>query len=339
MTEQRPKRLGQRLLGILAWTILLLWALWSVLAILLTGGRGSEIGWIRTALAALFGAATLAALIRLPPRAALGTVAAGCAVTLLWWLMNRPSNDREWSPDQRRLAWAEIDGPLVTVHDIRNFRYRSASDWDEDWYDAVFDTREIEGIYFILAPFSTFKRGAHAMVSFRFAGERFLAVSVEVRKEVGEGFGLLRGMFRQFEVMYVVGDERDLIQLRSNHRGEQVYVHPGTAPPEKIADLFLDMMARVNELNERPEFYHTLLNNCTTNLIGHWQHAHHRKMPRDSRRVLNGYADELAFDLGLIDTDVGFEETRRRNLINDRALEAAGREDFSVRIRQRSNYE
>jgi hypothetical protein len=131
----------------------------------------------------------------------------------------------------------------------------------------------------------------------------------------------------------VVGDERDLVQLRSNHRKDTVYLYPVKASRERIVAFFLDMVARMNALHARPEFYDSLTNNCTTNLVRHFEKVGGLDVPYDHRTLLPAYSDELAHELGLIDTDVDLAQTRERHRINARAEAAHGRDDFSLRIR------
>ncbi|HEX6864625.1 MAG TPA: DUF4105 domain-containing protein, partial [Thermoanaerobaculia bacterium] len=181
----------------------------------------------------------------------------------------RPSNDRNWSRDQTRLASATFEGDLVHVRNIRNVHYRSTTDYDPAWYDKTFDLRKLESLWFMVEPFDEGKGAAHTLVSFGFAGPEYLAVSVEIRKEVGEEFSVVKGLLRQYELMYVVGDERDLIQLRSNYRKDDVYLYPIRAPKERIRAMLTGMLERANQLRERPEFYNTLTSTCTTNIVRH----------------------------------------------------------------------
>lgn len=264
----------------------------------------------------------------------LGLVALLGLAVLGWFASLHPSNDRDWPADQDRLAWTEVDGTAVVVHNIRDFRYRSATDWDERWYDATYDTRELQGVDFFTVHFSDRTEIGHTMLSFRFAGDRFVTFSVEVRREVGEEYSALRGLFRQFEMTYVVGDERDLVQLRTNHRGSEVFLHPTKPNQERQVALFLEMAGRLNDLRQAPIFYNTLTNNCTTNLVRHWEQITSTALSLDLRWVLSGYADEFAYDLGLLDTDTDFQETRLRNFISEKALACADAPDFSLCVRR-----
>jgi hypothetical protein len=259
-------------------------------------------------------------------------------VATVGYFLIRPSNARTWARDQTRLASATFEGDLVHVKDIRNFHYRSTTDYDPAWYDKTFDLRNLESLWFLVEPFDEGKGAAHTLMSFGFAGPEgpeYLAVSVEIRKEVGEEFSVVKGLLRQYELMYVVGDERDLIQLRSNHRKDDVYLYPIRAPKERIRAMLTGMLERANRLREEPEFYNTLTNTCTTNIVRHVEEVAPGRVPRFRREViLPGYSDRLAYDLGLLDTDLPFEKARERFQINERALRAEGRADFSVQIRQ-----
>ncbi len=314
--------------------VLVLGSGWAALALALTGAGPEGPHRVRALLALVLAAAAVAVWRRGSRRGAVAVVAVGCGAVYGWMQTVRPAVERDWAPDLARAAWAEVDGPRVTVHDARDFRYRSTSEWDAAWFTATYDARELTGAWFIVEPFSGFWGAAHTMVSFGFADGRYLTFSVEVRREQGETFSALGGLFRQFELVYVVGDERDLIQLRSNHRKDDVYLYPVDASKERIAAFFLDMVARMNALRERPEFYNSLTNNCTTNLVAHLEKVAAVDVPYDHRTLLPAFSDELAHELDLIDNTEPLEVARARHHINARALAAQGQDDFSRRIRE-----
>ena len=248
----------------------------------------------------------------------------------------RPSNERDWTLDQDRLPWADFRGRRVDVHNVRYARYRSAADYDVVWEDRSYDLDRLQSAWFVVEPFESpdWEGPAHTLMSFGFAGGDYLAISVEIRKEKGEAFSPLKGLLRQYEVMYVVGDERDLIQLRTNHRRDPVYLYPVRAPRERIEQMLVSMLRRANHLREAPEHYNTLTNTCTTNIVRHVNELVPGRVPWSYKLVLPGYSDELAYELGLIDTDLPFAEAKRHFRVDDDALRAAGREDFSQAIRQ-----
>jgi hypothetical protein len=245
----------------------------------------------------------------------------------------RPANDRAWSLDQAVLPYAEIHGHVARVHNIRNNRYQSPHRYTVDYYDRTYDLDSLESAWFIVEPFSGVPGPAHTFVSFGFAGGQYVAISVEIRKERGESFSPVMGLLRQYEVMYVVADERDVVKLRSNYRHDDVYVYPVRAERAKVRRMFLEMLARANELREHPEFYNTLTNTCTTNIVRHVNAIAPRRVPLSYKVLLPAYADRLAYDIGLLDTTLPFEEARRRFKINDRALRYADSPDFSRLIR------
>ena len=245
-----------------------------------------------------------------------------------------PSNDRDWSPDQAVLSYAEFDGNLVTVHNIRNSQYRTTEDYTVRYYDKTFDLDKLDSVDFIVVPFPGFESLAHTMLSFGFAGKDYLCVSVEVRKEKGEQYAAFDGLMNQFEIMYVVADERDLIGLRTNYRMHDVHLYPTQAKPEQARALFMDVFGRVNKLARQPEFYNTLTNNCTTNIVRHVNRLWPDRVPTDYRSMLPGHTARLAYDLGLLDTDTSFERTRLAARVNEPAYVYRDSEEFSVKIRR-----
>lgn len=245
-----------------------------------------------------------------------------------------PSNDRDWSLDQSVLPYAKINDNLVTIHNIRNFTYASTTSYTPDYYNKTFDVSKIKKVWYIVEPFSGFRGSAHTFLSFEFENETFIAVSIEIRKEKGESFSALKGLFNRYELMYVFADERDAIKLRSNYRKDLVYVYPVKTTTEKARALFLDMVKKANELKDAPEFYNTAVNNCTTNIARHVNIISPKRVPFVSLSfILPASSDKLAYDLGLIDTDLSFEEARKKFLINDRAAQYADDSAFSVKIR------
>lgn len=248
-------------------------------------------------------------------------------------LLVRPSHDREWTPDQARLATATFAGDSVHIENVRNAVYRSVSDYDVRWERRSYDLRELESVWFIVEPFSKVRGPAHTFLSFGFGDSTFVAISVELRKEQGESFHPLPGMLRQYELQYVVGDERDLIGLRANHRHDSVFVYPVRTTPEKKRELFIAMLERANQLAERPEFYNTLWSSCTTNIVSHINDISPKRVPFSFKVLLPAYSDELAYDLGLLDTDLPRDAFRQPHLVNARAAAFADRPDFSIGIR------
>ena len=247
-------------------------------------------------------------------------------------LLVRPSNERPWAVDQALLPVAEFDGPLVTIRNIRNFRYETTDRYTPAYYDKTFDLRKLDSAWFIVEPFGK-SSAAHTFVSFGFGPSEFVAVSVEIRKEKGESFSALKGLMRQYEVMYVVGDERDLIKLRTHYRKDPVYLYPMRTSRERMREMFTGMLERANKLRNQPEFYNTLTNTCTTNLVRHVNTMVPGRIPWHPAVFLPGYSDRLAYKLGLIETDLPLSEVRKRFRINELAEKHAEDPEFSQRIR------
>jgi hypothetical protein len=252
----------------------------------------------------------------------------------IWWLLQRPSNQRDWTPDNARLAVAEFHGDSVVVNNVRNARYQSPERYQVRWERRAYDLRAVRRAWFLVEPFSRDWRGpAHTLVSFEFADGQYLAISAEIRKEKGENFSPLKGLLRRFEMIYVVADERDVIQLRTRFRRDPVYLYPIRAEPERVRAILVDMLGRANQMAAHPEWYNTLTNTCTTSLVRHMNRFAHKKVGFSWKVMFPGYSDRLAYDLGLIDTDLPFEQARQRFHINALADSAGDAPDFSRRIR------
>src|SRR5438477_4011178 len=246
----------------------------------------------------------------------------------------KPSNDRDWIDEQRVLAYAEIDGDNVRVHNVRNAQFLSYRDCIVDYYDKTYDLAKIKSVDFLMIPFAENRAIAHTLLSFGFEGGDYVGVSVEVRLERGESYNTAAGFLGQFELMYVVADERDLLPVRPEFRHVDVLLYRTTATPAQARALFLDVMKRVNQLHAQPEFYDTLRNNCTTNIVRHINTLAPDRIPAyDYRVLLPGYADELAYDLGLIDNSLPLAEERRKARISDLILQYKDDPHFSQRIR------
>lgn len=273
---------------------------------------------------------------RHPIRRALLVVAvAAIAGYVLLVLLVRPSNERDWSSDQERLATADFSGDTVRVRNVRNAFYRSTTDFDVHWEDRSYDVRRLKSVWYVVEPFATWRGPAHTFLSFGFGEGEYVAISVEIRKERGESFSPLLGLLRQYELTYIVGDERDLIGLRANHRHDDVHLYPMRATHDEARALFVSMLERANALAAQPEFYNTLTNTCTSNIVDHVNLIAHNPITFSYKTVLPAYSDDLAFDLGMIDTDIPREQFRAAFRINDLAREYADSTDFSEAIRSR----
>ena len=244
-----------------------------------------------------------------------------------------PSHDRDWSPDLAVLPYADFGEDHVIVRNIRNCAYESDSDYAVNYYDRRFEMDQLRRVDFVVVPFKETPSLAHTMLSFGFEDGEHVVVSVEARLEQGETYSPVLGELRQYELIYVVADERDAILRRTKHREVDVYVYRTIATPEQSPELFMDVMQRVNQLAEVPEFYDTLSNNCTTNIVRHLNRLRPGRVPYDVRVLLPGFSDGLAYELGLLDTSLPFAEARRRARVTEIANRSADAPNFSARIR------
>jgi hypothetical protein len=245
-----------------------------------------------------------------------------------------PSNYRDWSADQAVPAQAEFSGDQVTVRNVRNCRYLATDTYVLDYEDRTYDLADVESADFIVVPFPGLPFLAHTMLSFGFADGRHLAASVEIRREVGESFAPWKGSMRQYELMYVLGDERDLIDLRTTYRSDDVYLYRTTATPEQARSLLVDVLQRANDLAKKPEYYDTLANNCTTNIARHVNRLDPDRVPYSVFVMLPGLSDRYAYQSGLLEQHGSFEETKRRANISHVARNHAHSQDFSQAIRR-----
>ena len=255
------------------------------------------------------------------------------AATFIWGLALQPSNDREWLDDVARLPAAEIKGDIVTLRNVRYFKYQSEHDYTPGWYDKSFDLRQLDSLD-LIAVYWMGDAIAHTFLSFGFSGD-YVSISIEARKERSESYSTLAGFFRQYELYYVVGNERDLIGLRTTYRDppEDVYLYRTTVPPENIRRLFLQYIEKINALYEQAEFYNTATTNCTTNLVTHaW--AVQRDRPPSWKMLISGYFPNLVYERGGLHDGLPFEELRALSLINAKARNVAGASNFSRRIRR-----
>ncbi len=335
-TESRPPAAPhhwlRRILGWFGWLVfgvsLLLLTLWAVAAL----HFDVRVAWLRWPLMVVYVLAVLGVWILVKRRwlAVLFTLVA-FGFVVAWWFMLEPSNNRDWQPDLAVLPYANIDGNQVTIHNIRNCDYRTESEFEVRHYDKTFELDRLRtaDLYMVYwgSPYM-----AHTMVSFGFEGGEYVCFSIEARKEKGEGYSAVKGFFRQFELMYVVSDERDVIRLRTNYRqGEEVYLFRLNGSPTQVRAFFMDYLHSMNRLRERAEWYNALRHNCTTSI--RMQRAATDRAPWDWRMLANGYGDELLYERGMIATNLPLAELKTRSHVNARARAADQAVDFSKQIR------
>ena len=248
-----------------------------------------------------------------------------------WWISIAPSHHRNWRPEVAVMPRAFIDGDRVRITGVRNFDYRSRNDFTVRYEEREILLSHLTALDFYVSYFTEGPVG-HTFVSFIFDNAPPLSISIETRPEVGEGFAPIASLFKQFELIYVVGMERDIVGVRANHRGEPVYLYRLNTSPEDARRLLMVYLTRINELADKPEFYHLLTNSCTINII-RYANAAGRSGGFDIRHLLNGLVDGYLSASGRIDTTLPFAELRRRSLINEAARAAEGSPNFWQRIR------
>lgn len=262
----------------------------------------------------------------------LGIVFGACALVAAWWLTLKPSNDRAWQPDVAQTAWAEINGDEITIHNVRNCDYRTATDFTPHWETRTVRLSQITGIDLAINYWGS-PWIAHPIVSFQFADALPLCFSIETRKTIGQQYSTLEGFYRQYTLIYIVADERDCIRLRTNYRREDVYLYHTLASPAQARERFREYIGTLNALHENPRWYNAVTSNCTTSIRA--QRAAKLRAPWDWRILLNGKADEMLYqDHAIATGGLSFTELKQRSLINERARAADQNPDFSRIIRE-----
>jgi hypothetical protein len=289
--------------------------------------------WLRTPLAAGYVLALLAAWIWMKGLGRkVGLTAGTFALVLCWWLTLQPSNDRDWQPDVAVLAHAEMNGSRLTVHNVRNCDYRTETDFDVAHDDRTYDLDRVRTADLFMVYWGS-PLIAHTMVSFGFEGGGQLCFSIETRKVRGQDYSAVKGLFRQYELIYIAADERDVVRLRTNYRhGEEVYLYRLNGSPAQVRQLLVAYIESMNRLHERAQWYNAITHNCTTSI--RTQRAASDRAPWDWRMLANGRGDELLYERGMIDTNLPLAELKQRAHINDRARAADKDADFSRLIRQ-----
>jgi hypothetical protein len=288
---------------------------------------------IRPAGGLLFGLCSVCVLVLVRPfRRAVVAFLIGFAAVLLWWLTIPASNERDWQPDVAVLPYAVINGDTVTIHNIRNCDYRSETDYTVRHYDRTINLATLRSMDLFLIYWGS-PRIAHTMVSFGFDGGDYVCFSIETRKSMGKEYSAIKGFFKQYELTYVVADERDVVRLRANYRNEDVYLYRLKASPERAQLVFLSYLRKVNRLKDCPEWYNALTSNCTTNIRAHTA-PYNPDAKLDWRILINGYVDEFIYEQGILDQSLPFSELKARSYVNIRSKTADRDPGFSQRLRE-----
>ena len=302
----------------------------------LPGGWLPDVAAVAYALFAIFMAVVI---VRSPKNRwrAIGMLAAVWVALIAWFLLIPPSNTRDWQADAARPPRVAVAGDRVTIENVRNFVYRSETDFDERWETRSYDLSKLDG-HDLLIVYWGMAAVAHTMVSFRFrddtrpGGFDFLVISIEARRERSEAYSPVAGAFRRYELYYVIADERDVIAVRTNHRHNETYLYRTLSTPARSRALLLNYLKTANELSREPAWYNTLTDNCTNGILYHVRSLGD-ELPYSWEILLNGYADRYAYKAGGLDRALSFEDLKRRSRINDTAQRHDVDEAFSAVIR------
>lgn len=270
---------------------------------------------------------------------ATGIVILGFILLIALWIRVhklRPSNDRSWVNDNSRNARIEFDGDLAKITNIRDFNWRTTKDFDERWIDEEFDLSTVDSIWLTLEYFDPrHKQMAHTILSFQFEDGRRLACSIEVRREKGEVYHPIKGLFREYELIYVWATERDVIGVRTRcrrhsvtHLFKAVVLGPGNE--RRMLESYLK---RTNELVKNPEWYNTLTNTCTTNIVRHVNEVYPKRVPKALSILMPGLSPKMLERANLIEMKGTLEETLVACEIDEKAKSWNGEDDFGDVIR------
>jgi len=290
--------------------------------------------WLTRVVVGVFAVVTVGALAALRPFARGASVAlVAFALVLVWYFSQEPSNTADWQPDVSQLAYGELDGEILTLHNVRDFTYRSETDFTEHWDTRSYDLSKLNGLDMYFSHWGS-AAIAHTIMSWDFSDGQHLAISIETRKVVGQQYSTVAGFFRQYPIYYVAADERDVIGVRTNFRGENVWLYRLRTPPANARLLLLDYLKSMNALKDQPQWYNALLDNCTTSIQRHVRHLNPNGPPLSWRLLVNGYLPELLYQRGTLDTSLPFAELDAVSNIDLRAKDAGQGADFSARIRE-----
>ncbi len=318
---------------IVGWTVfLILFAgmlLWAVLTLYFTLPQNS----VKVPIIVVFGLISLLLpLIVRPRRYGILVFLVLFLLVVGWFFLLPPSNTRDWQTDATVLASAQINGDSITVRNIRFCDYRTETDFTCRYYDKTVSLASLQTVDLFLVYWGA-PSIAHTMLSFGFADGGYICFSIETRKEKGEEYSTVKGFFRQYEQMYIVADERDVVRLRTNFRKEDVFLYRLQISPTIARKVFLDYLRSVNSLNTTPEWYNALTANCTTSMRRH-SVPYNPDAKFDWRLIVNGYLDEMIYQRGFVVDNLPFAELKRLSYINPKAQAISRDQDFSLLIRQ-----
>jgi Domain of unknown function (DUF4105) len=280
----------------------------------------------------VFSLSVLVALWSRPMAQGLGAFSAAFVILLIWWHLIPPSNDHIWADDAAQLTSGAVAGKQVTLHNVRNFDWRSDSDYTQRWETRHYDLDKLRSVDMVMSYWSG-PAIAHMLVSFGFEDAGYVAFSVEIRPRKGESFSEIGGFFKEFGLSIIAADERDVIRVRTNVRGEDDYLYRIQMPTSAMRSLFLAYIDQANGLVHAPRFYNTITANCTT-LVYHMMKRIVSHLPWNYSLLLTGYLPEYVYRIGGLNSHYSFKELRTRGRITQRAKAADRSESFSTDIRR-----
>ncbi len=318
---------------VLLFPFLAFFSLWGTLALWY---RLPGPDWLGLVAAALFAILAIFTLIRFftPLRwQALAVFAVVLAGIGIWWQTLSPPIEANWSPQVARQLQGEVDGDILTLTNMRDFKWRGPEDYDENWIDRSYDLSTIKSTDLVLSYWGS-PMMAHMIVSFGFENGEYLAWSVEVRRLEGGSFSPISDFFKSHTISYIASPETDVIGTRSNIRKEQVYIYRLDLTPEEARAFIALYVADANRQIDDPQWFNSVFSNCTTDVLK-LLNAAGLRLPLDYRLLANGYLPEFAHDEGLLRSDLPLSELKARGHINELA-QAHGLEDgFSQAIRKK----
>ncbi len=326
------RRVGRRILIAVAVIVLPLLILWGGFALWYQIPGAPVVKAFTVAIWAAVGLSLLILAIKGRPWAGLGSFAVVFALLLAWWNQIPPSNDRVWADEVSRTMSGRVDGSIVTLYNVRNFEWRTNDDYIKRWETRTYDLEKLESVDLICSYWSM-QAIAHVLVSFGFSDGSHVAFSVEIRREKQESFSEIGGFFKEFELSVIAADERDVIRVRTNVRGEDDYLYHLRIPVEQMRSLFLAYMNEANSLVSTPRWYNTITVNCTT-LVYHMMKRIVGALPLDYRLLFSGYLPEYVYQVGGLDPRYSLQQLRAAGRITDRAKAADRSATFSQDIRQ-----
>jgi hypothetical protein len=321
----------RRIGSAIVWFILALLTLWAVAALYVD----FRIATLRIPVTVIYVLGIIAIVFKFRrSRWAAVLCLGGFCCVLAWWLTLKPSNEGNWQADSARTAWVEIDGDRVTIHNLRNCDYRTETDYSNCWSDRTLYLSQIQAADLFLTNWGI-RFASHPIVSFQFGNNQHVAFSIEARYKVGQDYSTVLGCFRQYGLIFVAADERDVIRLRTNYRkDEEVYLYRIQVQPEVARSMFLTYVTYLNKLRDHPEWYNEVTRNCTTTLQKPLAADVNDPQPWNYQFLLNGTLDELLYDRGRLATGgLPFPELKQREHINTAARAADGSADFSAVVR------